>query len=176
MVPNHLKNRFPILIDNAIVDRRTGSEFVDDQFKRCLINVVIESCFENEHYGANGPIGSLSWNRLFYTEKTDKCFYMGQLPIFLAKKGYVKILKNVYEFDMFDDIIDHSYDDITDPLERINAVANECVRLHGIGLENLINYPDLEIRFKYNKDQALIVKNRLLADSELLFNNWMKGL
>lgn len=176
IVPEHFRNRFPMLINNSIVDRHTGSQSVDDQFKRCLINVVIESCFENEHYGANGPVGTHSWNRLFYTEKTDKCFYMGQLPIFLAKKGYVKILKDVYCFDMFDDIIDHSYDAIPDPLARIDAVAKECVRLSELGLENLINYPNLASRFKYNKEQALIVKNRLLADSELLFSKWMKGL
>jgi hypothetical protein len=176
IVPENFRNRFPMLIDNTIVDRHTGSQSVDDQFKRCLINVVIESCFENEHYGAKGPVGTHSWNRLFYTEKTDKCFYMGQLPIFLAKQGYVKILKDVYCFDMFDDIIDHSYDGIVDPMARIDAVANECVRLSKLGLENLINYPGLENRFKYNKEQAMIVKNRLLADSELLFNNWIKGL
>ena len=176
IVPRHLRNRFPILINNAIVDRHTGSQSVDDQFKRCLINVVIESCFENEHYGANGPVGTHSWNRLFYTEKTDKCFYMGQLPVFLAKKGYVNILKNVYCFDVFDDIIDHSYDDIIDPIARINAVANECLRLYRVGLDNLIKHPNLETRFKYNKEQALIVKNRLRADSEIIFNNWMKGL
>jgi hypothetical protein len=77
---------------------------------------------------------------------------------------------------MFDDIIDHSYDDISDPMARIDAVANECSRLSQLGLENLINYPGLENRFKYNKEQAMIVKYRLRADSESLFINWIKGL
>lgn len=175
IVPRQHRYKFPILLDESRIDRHTGSSMVDDRFKKCLINVVIESGFENSHYGATGP-HSHSWNRLFYTEKTDKCFYMGQLPVFLAKKGYVEMLRDVYCFDVFDDLIDHSYDNIIDPMERIDAVAQECLRLSLIGIEALASTPNLIERLEYNKKQVSIVKDRILADSLIVFTNWLKGL
>ena len=175
IVPAQYRSKFPMVLDDKRVDRQTGSLMVDDRFKKCLINVVIESGFENAYYGGIGP-QSLSWDRLFYTEKTDKCFYMGQLPIFLAKMGYVETLRNIYCFDVFDDIIDHSYDNIVDPIARIDAVAQECLRLSTIGVEALTSTSNLLERFEYNKKQVGIVKDRILADSLIIFTNWLNGL
>lgn len=175
LVPAQFRNRFPMVLDDSRVDRHTGSTTVEERFKKCLINVVVESCFENCLYGTNGP-DSHSWDRLFYTEKTDKCFYMGQIPVFLAKKGYATMLRDVYGFDIFDDIVDHSYDNIVDPMARIDAVAQECTRLSAIGMNTIQSTPGLIERFEYNKNQISVVRSRLFADSVIIFNDWIRGL
>ena len=175
LVPSIIRDKFPIVINGSKVSRAIGSTGVDDEFRNCLINVVLETGFENELFGAGGP-PTQSWNRLFWTEKTDKCFSMGQIPVFLSKKGYVSVLRNIYGFDVFDDIVDHSYDNIDDPLARIDAVAQECIRLSHIGLDGLKSIAGIDERFAYNRNQIYIVKDRILADSILVLNSWLKDL
>lgn len=46
---------------------------------------------------------------IFLTEKTFKVFAWHQIPIFVATPGHVKVVREL-GFDLFDDIIDHSYD------------------------------------------------------------------
>jgi hypothetical protein len=175
LVPSTIRDKFPIVINGNKVSRETGSTGVDDEFRNCLINVVLETGFENELFGAGGP-PTQSWNRLFWTEKTDKCFSMGQIPVFLSKKGYVSVLRKMYGFDVFDDIVDHSYDDIDDPLARIDAVAQECIRLSHMGLGSLKSINGLNERFAYNRKQICIVRDKILSDSIIVLNSWLKDL
>lgn len=53
-------------------------------------------------------------DRILLTEKTFKAFAWHQLPIFVATPGHVRMVREL-GFDLFDDIIDHSYDDCTNP-------------------------------------------------------------
>ncbi len=46
---------------------------------------------------------------IFLTEKSFKVFAWHQIPIFVATPGHVQVIREL-GFDMFDDIIDHSYD------------------------------------------------------------------
>ena len=52
------------------------------------------------------------------TEKTLNSIYACNFPIWICSKGTVKFLREI-GLDVFDDIIDHSYDDIEDAAERI---------------------------------------------------------
>jgi hypothetical protein len=58
------------------------------------------------------------------TEKTLNSIYACNFPIILSSKGTVSFLRNI-GLDVFDDIIDHSYDLIEDPIDRMfSAVIN----------------------------------------------------
>ena len=46
---------------------------------------------------------------IFLTEKSFKVFAWHQIPIFVATPGHVQVVREL-GFDVFDDIIDHSYD------------------------------------------------------------------
>jgi hypothetical protein len=46
---------------------------------------------------------------IFLTEKSFKVFAWHQIPIFVATPGHAQVVREL-GFDMFDDIIDHSYD------------------------------------------------------------------
>lgn len=63
------------------------------------------------------------------TEKSFKPFYYFQLPIFLASHHHVKMMREEYGLDFFDDIIDHSYDNELDDAKRFHMIINEVNRL-----------------------------------------------
>jgi hypothetical protein len=165
IVPNKFRQRFPLIIDN-IVERRIGTQDHTPLFEDSLINVVIESGFDKLHPGDH------CWDRKFYTEKTDKCFLLGHLPLFVAKKGYVFTLKN-WGFDLFDDIIDHSYDTIDNPDERIKAVANECERLYNLGKSEILSRNTIYERLLYNQQQTTKVREKIFEMTRLHFLKWI---
>lgn len=105
---------FPILLDGE-------TEGIDDQHRHsdtnwfaCFINVVTESSNQTDDD---------SWTEIFITEKSLKAFLYRQIPIFWAVPGTVELLRNI-GFDVYDDIIDHSYDNIQDPDVRLNTVVD----------------------------------------------------
>ena len=113
-------------------------------FHESYVNVVTESNFFSDS--------------VHITEKSIKPFYFYQLPIFLSGVDHVKFLKNKYDFDFFDEIIDHSYDNIKDNKKRLFAVFNEIKRLLS-NKEEIINfYINNKDRFEENKNKVIKIK------------------
>jgi len=79
------------------------------------------------------------------TEKTLNSIYGCSFPILLCSKGSVEFLRSM-GLDMFDDIIDHSYDNISDPAERL-----ECA---------ILNNKELLTNNKRTKDLWIKNQNR----------------
>ncbi len=111
-------NKLPILVDGNA--RQYTHNLATDIFKTCLFNIIVET---SEQHSTNG------WNSIFLTEKTFKCFDLYQLPIWFAVPGTVKQVRKL-GFDLFDDIIDHSYDNIIDEDERINSIVAQVTTLN----------------------------------------------
>ena len=88
-----------------------------------------------------------------------KPFYFYQIPIFLSSYHHVKYLKERFGFDMFEDIIDHSYDNEPDNRLRLIKFFNEIKRLSD-NKEKLIEFYKLnKSRFIYNKEIVVKIKN-----------------
>lgn len=62
------------------------------------------------------------------TEKTLNSIYGCNFPIILSSQGCVAFLRNM-GMDMFDDIIDHSYDSIEDPTDRLYRAVTDNLKL-----------------------------------------------
>lgn len=62
------------------------------------------------------------------TEKTLNSIYGCSFPILLCGQGSVEFLRTI-GFDMFDDIIDHSYDSITNPVDRMYRAVTDNIEL-----------------------------------------------
>ena len=75
-----------------------------DYYRNSFVEVISETSFTESAY--------------LLTEKTLNSIYGCNFPILLSGMGAVGFLRNM-GLDMFDDVIDHSYDSIQDPLERI---------------------------------------------------------
>ena len=108
-------------------------------FLNSYINIVTESMF---YHGREVHI----------SEKSYRPFYFYQLPIFVASYRHVEFIKKTYNFDFFDDLINHSYDNILDNDERFFAVMEEIKRLHTIKDEVVEYYIKNEHRFKKNRE------------------------
>jgi hypothetical protein len=120
MLPDH---DLPILID-GIVDRKLESEYNEhDQsnpiFHNCLFNIVVESSSQTD----DGI-----WRSQFVTEKTFKAFGLRQIPLWMAVPGLVSHVRFM-GFDLFDDIIDHSYDTILDENSRRDQLVEQITQL-----------------------------------------------
>jgi hypothetical protein len=91
-------------------------------FKNSLINYYKNTFVE--------IVGETSFfeKSFLLTEKTLNCFYGYNFPIVLSSKGTVEFLRKI-GLDMFDDIIDHTYDNIEDPVERIYSAVTSNKKL-----------------------------------------------
>ena len=79
-------------------------------YENTCVEIVMETTFLN--------------NGIFVSEKYLNSIYGYNFPILISNCGTVDYLRK-NGFDMFDDIIDHSYDSIKDPLHRIStAISN----------------------------------------------------
>ena len=75
-----------------------------------------------------------------------------QFPLILASYGHIKEIQKRYNFDFFDDIIDHSYDNIENNRDRIFAFANEIKRIN--------DNKEFFIQFYKNNKERFIENNR----------------
>jgi hypothetical protein len=90
------------------------------------------------------------------TEKSLHSVYGCNFPIILGSKGIVQHLRHV-GFDMFDDIVNHSYDDISDPASRLQTAIQSNIELF-TNKEETIN--------KWNLSKGRFIKNLEFIDLE----------
>jgi hypothetical protein len=137
--------------ENYVFDTNvSNSNFFDyDQvfkinpYRHSYINLINETLFDEP-------------NIIHITDKSFIPFYFHQMPIFLATNGHVKKLKEYYNLDLFDDLIDHSYDNIEDPKIRFYAILDEIKRLND-------NKNDV-FEF-YSKNKERLEKNKEIVDA-----------
>jgi hypothetical protein len=98
--------------------------------------------------------GHLSWSINSFTEKSMKPFIWGQVPIFNTVYDNLKYIRKL-GFDLFDDIIDHSYDSIEDPIKRIDAVVTQLEKICSWSIEDCQSYK--------KQNMSRFIKNRTIA-------------
>jgi hypothetical protein len=96
---------------------------------------------------------SVSGPQIFFSEKSFKPFLGGQIGLWLADPGTVSWLRRL-GFDMFDDLIDHAYDSITDWRVRIDMIHDQINQLASLNMADI---------FYQTRD-------RRLANQELVFD------
>jgi hypothetical protein len=92
-----------------------------------------------------------------------------QFPLILASPNHITEIKRHYDFDWFDDIIDHSYDNIENDRDRIFAFVNEIKRIND-------NKEVFAQFYKNNRDR--FIKNHEIAKNykNTYDYNFFKGL
>lgn len=101
-------------LDNIINENNYAELFntLMPLYKNTVVEIINETTFFN--------------NGIFITEKFLNSVYGYNLPIIISNAGCVEFLRN-NGFDLFDDVIDHSYDKVVDPVQRIYS-AITCNR------------------------------------------------
>ncbi len=113
---------YPMYVDD---DRAANTEQHHPQhnlFYTAPVQLVVESSNETDR---------LSWRNIFITEKSFKVFAWHQFPIWYAVSGLVGKIRDM-DFDLFDDLIDHSYDNLIDPFARMDRVVAEAYRFSNL--------------------------------------------
>lgn len=155
----------------------------DNNITKQVINLpqrlLHESNFESK-FALHTPLAKQSYVEIvteshhndlpFKTEKCVKPFYNLQFPIILGHQGIVNDLRKM-DFDMFDDIIDHSYDEVViksiyniihdDIPLKTNMIADELEKLNRIDIHSV--YLKNKERFLYN--QANLYKKTILENN-----------
>lgn len=138
---------------------RNDREQSNNLYQNVLVSLITES------YGHTNDVGyghsyideALNYDLLFVTEKSYKAFANLQIPIWIALPGTVKYFRQ-QGFDVFDDVIDHTYDNQTDHVLRYIGAVNELERF--VKEKPIIN--NIEQRLRNNK--------KLLFDSKIDLN------
>ena len=97
-----------------LVNHENFDKFLRTIYRDSFVEIVNETMFME-------PVGVIS-------EKILNSIYGCNLPIILGVHNTVKRLRDI-GFDMFDDVIDHSYDTIADPLPRMVMALDSNKRL-----------------------------------------------
>lgn len=85
--------------------------------------------------------------------KMFRVVYAKHFPIYINGVGTVKWMEDVFGLDMFRDIVDHSYDEITDHFERLTAAIDRNAHLLD-GSTNIHElWHDNQKRFEDNCEQ-----------------------
>lgn len=87
-----------------------------------------------------------------FTEKAWAPFKLHQIPIYGSVTGYVSTLRNM-GFDLFDDVVDHSYDNELDNIKRLQLAVDQLEKVSKL---NLVQF--------YRKNYSRFVKNNLLSE------------
>lgn len=100
---NFIKDDYDIY-DSANDNASNFNKKLNNVYKNTFLEIVSETTFFEKCF--------------LITEKTANCFLGYNFPIILNSKGSVNFLRNM-GFDMFDDIVNHNYDNIDDPFDRL---------------------------------------------------------
>jgi hypothetical protein len=166
-----------------------------------LTNSVIKDPIDNYNYNLY-PVyestlleiitGSLYFEPTpFFSEKEIQCVYGMNFFIFINCPYSINVFKNKFGFDVFDDIIDHSYDSIRDPTQRL-VQAIDCNKnlltspktLANLWKENRQRFEkniDLMDNYLYNKefqqdfDFGIIKKVLKDMDIDVRLKEYYKG-
>jgi hypothetical protein len=82
----------------------------------------------------------------------------------LATQYHIKTMKEKYNFDFFDDIINHSYDNEPNQMRRLEMFVEEIKRLDGIQDQVTEFYKNNKQRFEDNKQKVWNMLNIVEKD------------
>lgn len=146
--------RYPSLLDGIVgngfnnTNEANLNYGTDPRIGNAFSNLVLETSYDRS-------ITRNNWNVPFMTEKTTKPFLWNQVPIFVAAKGSLPLMRQV-GYDLFDDIIDHSYDNEPNPYKRIELAIDQLEKICLQPIEVWKQYrKDNQHRFDNNRQKAL---------------------
>ena len=163
-LPEQYKKLMPMIIDGEFKGGNSNTLFgTHPSIQLAFVNLIQETPFDKsleykilEIYNAPDIYGKKQeyWSINSFTEKSMKPFVWGQIPIFNTVYDNLKYIRKL-GFDLFDDIIDHSYDLIEDPIERIKAVVDQLEMICSWSIDDCANYKKQNmVRFIRNREIA----------------------
>lgn len=162
LIPADLTHLFPMYAD-GVVKRNDYTSTYPQRAIDSVIKVVLESTYDDVVIPDNphnlSYCGGVFSDRVMLTEKTFFGFQSHQIPLYVTVQGHVQVVRDL-GFDVFDDIVDHSYDSESDPAKRIQMVADELERLlHN--KDSILSATDVDVRLQRNNDHRLVAYDNI---------------
>ena len=110
------------IANGSFKNAETYHKLLRPKFQSTCISIITEPCFYEKE--------------ALITEKTFMAFMGGTIPIWFGGWKNATAMRNL-GFDVFDDVINHSYDNIEDDRERISTAVKELDRLNDTDLYKL---------------------------------------
>lgn len=123
-----------------------------ENYRNSYINLTTESIFDERE------------NVIHITEKSFKPFYYYQFPLILSSENHIKKMKELYNLDFYEDIINYSYDDVVDDKKRFEMYFEEVLRISNNRKLFIDFYNNNQDRFEINKLEILNIKDRIQND------------
>jgi hypothetical protein len=143
--------KVPIPID---VDCEINPAYISNKITS-IYNPILNLVTENLTGMTDGDIST--HHLITFTEKTIKPFQAKQIPLIYGLPNLQKVLREL-GFDLFDDLIDTSFEQESNPSIRLKMIVDELERLLKI---DLIKYKEDNIdRFIHNYDNLYKLNNR----------------
>ena len=152
---NIYENEIKILSNTILKKNNYETDIFDGKY---IVDFMIPETFQDSYVNITTESHFIE-SDIHITEKSFKPFYFYQIPIIISTHGHIKKMKELYGYDFFDDVIDHSYDDVVDNQERLDMVLNEILRISNN--EDAIKkfYKSNKTRFEQNKMITQELKN-----------------
>lgn len=137
------ENDLNFLSENNLIEMREKYNFLGHgipelsvNYENSYVNITTESIFFDDS------------DVVQITEKSIKPFFYYQIPLIVATPSHSKYLKEKYDFDLFEDLIDLSFDSETNHTKRFKLILKEIEKLN-------INKDKVRKFYKKNKDRFL---------------------
>ena len=141
------ESKLPLIVDvDDLSQKCLPNDLSKIVYDKTLINLVTET-----YYFKKYNITS----EMFITEKTWKVFTAKQIPVIIGPRGILKIVRDL-GFDVFDDLIDNSYDSEPDSTRLFSAIEQLKKIMNTYTVEELSDIT--KQRRKNNFDHLLKLK------------------
>lgn len=129
-----------------------------ESYINSYVNITTESAFERQK------------NTIHISEKSFKPFFYFQFPIMVASQHHIKKMKELYDLDFFDDMINHSYDNEPNHKKRLSMIVDEIQRINDNKESFIEFYKHNFDRFDKNKQKILGLLNFINKDYDFFKN------
>ena len=172
------KNLFPVTLDHEETDNAIYG--YHDELTTAIFNIVQEGTIGYDHRAHNKVYNKvpIEWyadvsDRVMFTEKTAKPFCCNQIPLFIAAPGFVEILRRL-GFDVFDDIVDHSYDKEDNSFKRCDLVFEQIKNISQMRTVkewiNFLKEKNISNRFIKNRERL----EQIFKEQDMKSYSWVK--
>lgn len=156
----------PIIFDTDIAEER---QYIPNEFNhyfKKVLNLVTENVAGLTH----GDVSD--YELITFTEKIIKPYLLRQIPLIYGLPQLNEVLRNL-GFDLFDDLIDISFEKESDSVKRMRLIVDELERLSKLDLVKFRE--ENKERFEHNYQNLFKLKESVHNDIKLfLYDELLK--
>lgn len=108
---------------------------IADQIMQSRVGICLETYFDDDHV-------------ISFSEKIFRCLQLPRPWLLFSVQGAVQYLRDM-GFDVLDDVVDHRYDTIENPIDRQVEILAVCKKMYDLNTENI--FPRLATAAKHNQ-------------------------